>query len=119
MLKNVPERFLTCLALLLTIACLSGRGLAEKLNISTSTTQKPHKVILNWISVPSVEGYYVYRGRQTGGPYTKISTLRPAASYVDNTVKSGQTYYYVVTSLSSGTGESGYSAEVQALIPTP
>jgi len=77
-----------------------------------------HKVNLNWISVPSVQGYYVYRGGQTGGPYSKISALEPAASYVDNTVKSGQSYYYVVTSFTTGSGESTYSNEVEVNVPS-
>jgi hypothetical protein len=118
MLKIFPERFLARLALLVTIACLPGRGLDGAAKVSTDGTQKQHKVILSWISEPSVEGYYVYRGLETGGPYTKISALQPTASYIDNAVKSGKTYYYVVTSLSSS-GESGYSDQVQAVIPTP
>ncbi len=91
---------------------LTGSGVSD----STPPPTEP-KVSLNWSSVPSVEGYYVYRGGQTGGPYTKISALQPAASYIDSTVASGEIYYYVVTSLTVGTGESGYSNQVQAVIP--
>jgi hypothetical protein len=78
---------------------------------------KQHKVDLSWIAVPLVQGYYVYRGVQTGGPYAKVSALQPSASYVDSTVTSGQSYYYVVTSFSAGSGESNYSGEVRAVIP--
>jgi hypothetical protein len=74
-----------------------------------------HKVNLNWTSV---QGYYVYRGGQTGGPYTKISPLASAASYIDNTVKSGQSYYYVVTSYTADSGESAYSNQVEVNIPS-
>jgi hypothetical protein len=76
-----------------------------------------HKVDLSWIAVPLVQGYYVYRGIQTGGPYAKVSALQASASYVDSTVASGQSYYYVVTSYSAGSGESNYSSEVKAVIP--
>ena len=66
---------------------------------------------------PPMQGYYVYRGNQTGGPYSKISSLLPATSYIDASVSSGQTYYYVVTALGSGSQESGYSNEAVAAIP--
>jgi fibronectin type 3 domain-containing protein len=88
----------------------------------SNPTQPPlqqHAVSLNWSPVSSTQGYYVYRGGDTGGPYTKISDLQPATAYVDSTVTSGQSYYYVVTSLSASSVESGYSNEAQAVIPTP
>jgi len=88
---------------------LAGTGLQ-------SATQ--HSVDLSWNpDASTVQGYYVYRGNQTGGPYSKISTLLPATSYIDATVSAGQTYYYVVTALGSGSLESGYSNEAVAIIP--
>jgi fibronectin type 3 domain-containing protein len=115
MLKICSARFLVFLALLLTIACLSGCGLSSGSDIPRTTQQ--HKVVLNWSPEPSIQGYYVYRGGQTGGPFTKISGLQTTASYTDNTASSGQTYFYVVTSLTNGNGESSYSNEVHAVIP--
>ncbi len=117
MLKSFSKRFLACLALLLTSAYLAGSGLAGGSTIPLAT-QEHHKVSLSWKSVPSVEGYYVYRGQKTGGPYPDKSALQPVTSFIDKTVESGHTYYYVVTSLTKGEGESGYSDEVQAVIPT-
>jgi len=77
-----------------------------------------HSVDLSWNpDASTVQCYYVYRGNQTGGPYTKISALLPATSYVDATVSSGLTYYYVVTALASASVESGYSNEAVAAIP--
>lgn len=77
-----------------------------------------HTVDLSWSPDPSsVQGYYVYRGNKTGGPYTKISALLTAPSYVDSTISSGLTYYYVVTALGGGSIESGYSNEAVAIIP--
>jgi len=40
-------------------------------------------------------------------------------SYSDNTVQSGQTYYYATTTVDSSGVESGYSNRVQATIPFP
>jgi fibronectin type 3 domain-containing protein len=62
----------------------------------------------------------VYRGTVSGGPYTKINTvLGTAATYVDNTVKSGQTYYYVITAVNAAGVESAYSNQVTAVVPSP
>ena len=45
-----------------------------------------------------VSGYNVYCGTVSGGSYTKINTtLEAATDYVDNTVQSRTTYFYVVT----------------------
>jgi hypothetical protein len=77
-----------------------------------------HSVALSWTPDPSAaQGYFVYRGVQTGGPYNKISTLQPAATYTDATVVSAQTYFYVVTAVGSNSVESGFSNEAVATIP--
>jgi hypothetical protein len=85
----------------------------------SGTAAQQHQVVLNWSPETSVQGYYVFRGGQTGGPYTQISGLLPTTAYADTAVTSGQTYYYVVTSLSTSSLESSYSKEVQATVPTP
>jgi hypothetical protein len=79
-----------------------------------------HTVTLNWTAstTPSVS-YNVYRSSTSGGPYTKLtSTPISALTYIDNTVVSGQTDYYVTTAVNSN-GESGYSNEAPAVIPFP
>jgi fibronectin type 3 domain-containing protein len=47
------------------------------------------------------------------------SSLDSTTAYNDSTVVSGQTYYYVVTAVNASSLESGYSNQVQAVIPTP
>jgi fibronectin type 3 domain-containing protein len=60
----------------------------------------------------------VYRSAISGGPYTKLNSgLIAATTYVDTTVQSGQTYFYVVTSVDSSNVESADSTEVSATIP--
>src|SRR4029077_137241 len=78
-----------------------------------------HSVTLTWTaSTSTVTGYNVYRSSVSGGPYTKLnSTAIAATTYVDTTVQSGQTYFYVVTSVDSSNVESADSAEVSATIP--
>jgi hypothetical protein len=77
-----------------------------------------HQVALTWNpSTSSVQGYYVYRGGQTGGPYTRISALQAGTGFNDSAVSSGQTYYYVVTALGTNSLESGYSNEAVGNVP--
>ena len=84
---------------------------------ATGTVQ--HSVTLTWAaSTSTVAGYRVYRGVRSGGPYTQMnSVLEVGTNYVDNTVQSGQTYYYVVTAVDSNGLESVYSNQVVAVIP--
>lgn len=80
-----------------------------------------HSASLSWTpSTSTVAGYNVYRGTQSGGPYTRINTsLLPGTSYSDNSVQSGLVYFYVVTAVDANSQESSYSNEATAVIPTP
>jgi fibronectin type 3 domain-containing protein len=80
-----------------------------------------HTVTLSWsASASTVTGYNIYRSTISGGPYTQVNTaLESALNYVDNTVQSGQRYYYVVTSVDSSGKESAFSNQVIATIPVP
>src|SRR5713226_5765487 len=55
---------------------------------------QPHTSTLNWNpSTSVVVGYNVYRGTQSGGPYTKLnSALVSETTYTDVSVLAGQTY---------------------------
>lgn len=102
-----------------TVSFLSNASAPTNEALSGTGVQAiPHSVGLSWDpDASTVQGYYVYRGAQTGGPYTKISTLQPATSYVDASVLSGQAYYYVVTAVGTNSQESTYSNEAVAVIP--
>ncbi len=78
-----------------------------------------HSVSLTWdaSSSSNVTGYYVYRATASGGPYTKLSSLLKATSYVDGTVEAGRTYYYATTATDASGQESSYSNRVEATIP--
>ena len=66
---------------------------------------------------PDVTGYNVYRATTSGGPYALLNSVPSTAfSYTDNTVQSGQTYYYVITAVAAGV-ESVFSNQVTAVIP--
>jgi hypothetical protein len=64
-----------------------------------------------------VAGYYVYRSLKSGSGYTRI-TDQPVSVpyYVDTTVSSPGTYYYVTTAVDSSGRESAYSREVTAIL---
>jgi hypothetical protein len=96
------------------------RVINASLGAPCSTSLGLHVVALNWAASTSsnVTGYKVYRGSASGGPYTFLQSVA-GTSYNDNTVLSGQTYYYVITSVSSTSLESSYSSPVQAVIMTP
>ena len=90
---------------------LTGTGVAAPVSSSAS---------LNWnADSTAANGYNVYAGNSSGGPYTKVNSASvTATSYSDSSLQSGQTYYFVVTALDANNNESlGYSNPVSALIP--
>lgn len=77
-------------------------------------------VTLTWTASVSsgVAGYRVFRGTVSGGPYTQItSSPVSGVSYVDSTVESGRTYYYVVTAVDAAGNQSVYSNQATAVVP--
>jgi hypothetical protein len=99
-------------------------GNVTAVNFTASTAPAPvqHSVSLNWTAStsPNIAGYKVYRGTTSGGPYAAVTgSLVNGTSYVDDTVTSGQTYYYVATAVDSSNSESEYSDEAMAAVPTP
>jgi hypothetical protein len=85
----------------------------------TGTAAVAYSVDLTWTpSSSSYSGFNVYRGSQSGGPYTKVNpSLIPSASYTDSSVAAGDTYYYVATEVDTTGMESAYSSPVSAVIP--
>jgi len=79
-----------------------------------------HSVALSWVASPStVVGYNVYRGTQSGGPYSQEnSSLVAGTTYSDSTLVAGQVYWYVVKSVASNGTESGPSNEAMVTVPT-
>lgn len=83
------------------------------------TKTAAHSVTLSWHSnASSVVGYNVYRGSKPKGPYTKITTApHPKPTFTDPLVVSGETYFYMTTSVNKKGKESKYSNQVQVKIP--
>jgi fibronectin type 3 domain-containing protein len=114
-----------------TFAPTAGGSVTGSASILSNATNSPgnellsgtgiHAVSLSWTaSTSTVTGYNVFRGTQSGGPYTMLnSSLLSGTTYTDTTVQAGQTYYYVTTAVNSADVESQYSNQVQAVVPSP
>jgi len=79
-----------------------------------------HTATLSWnaSSSSNVVGYYIYRAPASGQYSSKLnSSPNQTTTFVDSSVLSGQTYYYVVTAIDVNMMESFYSNEVSASIP--
>lgn len=74
------------------------------------------QVQLNWTESTGATSYNILRSSTKGGPYVSVGTTA-SPSYTDGTVTNGN-YYYVVYALNNY-GQSGYSAEVSAIILPP
>jgi hypothetical protein len=81
-------------------------------------------IILSWQEATDcngnpVAGYNVYRSTSPGGSYQKVNdSLVTGTQYVDTSVGSGSTYYYVVTSVDADGDESVQSQEASATVST-
>lgn len=79
----------------------------------------PHAVTLSWqpSSSSGVIGYNVYRGMQPGS-FGLLRSMQTGTQFVDSAVQDGNTYYYIVTAVSSTGGESLSSNVAEATVPT-
>ena len=120
------SKFPVLLGLLLICAC--GGQPNDPVNPDPNCTRngrfyrcniRQHTVTLTWQESDStVVGFNVYRGAVSGGPYAQINTALVAPlNYVDDTVESNLTYYYVVTSVNKSGAESIQSSQVSAFVP--
>jgi hypothetical protein len=81
-----------------------------------------HTVVLTWVSSTStnIQGYNLYRSTASGSGYSKLNASPlPSTSYIDSSVTSGQTYFYVATTVDNTDSESAYSSQSTAAVPTP
>jgi len=85
----------------------------------TGAAPASYSVSLIWTpSSSSYSGFNIYRGAQSGGPYSKINaSLIATPSYLDTTCSSAGTYYYVATEVDTSGAESNYSSPASAIVP--
>jgi outer membrane protein assembly factor BamB len=73
-----------------------------------------NRIDLSWNPEPTATGYNIYRATTSGGPYVPLASVS-STSYSDLSASGGTTYYYTITSVSSGGCESTPSSEASAL----
>ncbi|MFZ0955740.1 MAG: choice-of-anchor D domain-containing protein [Candidatus Sulfotelmatobacter sp.] len=83
-----------------------------------SGVEPAYSVNLSWdASTSQVSGYNVYRSPTLSGTYSRLnSALDAATAFTDDTVASGSTYYYDVTSVSSSGAESSPCSPVKVTV---
>jgi len=108
----------------------SGGTVSSTLKFSSTATNSPtaealggkgveptYTVNLSWNASSEVAGYNVYRSSTLSGGYSRLnSTLDAATDFTDNTVASGATYYYDVTSVNSSGVESSPCTPVKVTV---
>lgn len=67
------------------------------------------QVPLRWLESFGAESYNVKRAGTKGGPYRLVASVK-GTSYIDTSVRNGETYYYAVSAVNSA-GESSNSPE--------
>lgn len=84
-----------------------------------ATQPASHHVTLTWTpSTSDVMAYNVYRAKSSVGPFSKVATTAAATDqYTDERVQAGETYYYVVTSVTAEGMESADSVLAVATVP--
>jgi centrosomal CEP192-like protein len=105
----------------LTISSNATSGSTAVVSLSGTGTAVAHEVDLSWIapsgSPDPVAGYNVYRSTGGGGNQLVNTSIETLTAYTDNTVVSGSTYNYTVTSVDSTGVESAPSNEVTVTVP--
>ena len=81
-----------------------------------AATSGPAKkmISLSWTASSGATSYNVKRSTVNGGPYTVIATGVTSTSVVDTGLRSGTTYFYVVSAVNSS-GESANSSQASAV----
>ena len=103
----------------ITVSSNASNSPASILLSGSGVAPGSHSVTLSWNDgAAGITGYHAYSGTVSGGPFVRMtSTALTIPSYQDASVRSGQTYYYVVTAINSSNQESAYSSEVTAIVP--
>jgi hypothetical protein len=98
-----------------------GSGVVRvELSGSGEATSGKHAVALSWQASSQAIGYFIYRSSKGNGTRSKLNPeLNASTSFIDSAVASGETYEYVVTSVSSSNAESTASSQITVTIPSP
>lgn len=83
-----------------------------KPSILYTQAQKGGKLKIVWTKADGAKSYEVWRSTTNNYDYTMLDEVKDATSYVDEDVKAGKKYYYIVRAVYKDGGVSEYSAAV-------
>src|SRR4030095_9884943 len=92
------------------------------------TTIAPGNVTLQWFTQNQNQRHEIRRSTKAGGPYDVVTTIATAGTpvppdvvytFTDNSVVTGQTYFYVVTPIDASGRRGRPSAEASAARVVP
>jgi hypothetical protein len=86
---------------------------AAPTGLTATRLNQKGRIQLTWTGVSGATSYTVKRSSTNGGPYTTIASGVTATSYTNTGLRSGSTYYYVVSAVNSA-GESANSNQASA-----
>lgn len=99
----------------------TSRKSVTSVKLVTPAVAGSHSVALTWTqsttTSPAITGNKVYRGTVSGGETLLYTSTTPIVTYTDGPFTTGTTYYYRVTAVNTN-GESAYSNEVSAVVPS-
>ena len=100
---------------------VTGGGTTKIVTVNLTVTSPPvqRSVGLSWRTSTSsgVVSYSVYRSSISGSSYGLMASAISDPAYVDQTVQSGNKYYYVVTAVNDRGQESAFSTQTSVIIP--
>ena len=81
-----------------------------------TATAQPTSIRLEWSanSENDLAGYNIYRSETSDGDYNTIARNLTSNSFIDNTVNTGQQYFYAIKAVDNALNRSDYSNEVNA-----
>ncbi|MFD7503922.1 alginate lyase family protein [Streptomyces sp. NPDC059850] len=104
----------------LTYAGATATPAAPTAPAGLTATGTRHAVTLAWLPSAWATGYTVRRATGPDGPYERIASGVGTPAYTDRAVRTGQTYYYTVSSANSfGTSDSSGWMAATAGLPGP
>lgn len=100
---------------------LAGSGATKSVTVGLTVTSPPaqHAVALSWKANTStlVVSYSIYRSSVAGSSYGLVASAVGNVAYLDQTVQSGNKYYYVITAVDNRGQESAYSNQTSVTVP--
>lgn len=110
---------LAVLATITSSSCIGLTGSSKSALTSPVSSPADHFVTLTWTASSSdVSSYNIYRAQSSIGPFKKLANIGVAETqYVDKSVETGTTYYYVITSVTPAGMESSDSTMAYATVP--